>query len=91
MGVRELPNDEKKEIWEGTYRTHYEASYGAELADMLLGRWQAIFYVVTVATAITASGSLVAGLALWTEPGWKIIWSTFAGGAALIVIIHNAL
>jgi hypothetical protein len=58
---------------------------------MLLGRWQAIFYVVTVATVITASGSLVAGWALWTEPGWKIMWSTFAGGAALIAIIHNAL
>jgi hypothetical protein len=39
--------------------------------------------------AITATGSAVAGWALWEKPGFKEIWIIIAGLAALMTIVQS--
>ena len=84
-------HDPRDEIWNSTFDTYYESFYGEVVANRLARRWQLIDQITKVLVAITASGSAVAGWTLWSEEGFKILWVTIAGVAALLAIIHSAM
>lgn len=67
MGNRE---ELKKAIWE----TFYKAMYYEILFDEISKRWQAFDFITRLLVALTASGSAIAGWALWNNDDFKYIW-----------------
>jgi hypothetical protein len=76
---------------ESSFGTLYKALFQEACAEAVVSRWQKLDLIVALLVAATASGSAVAGWALWSEPGWRTIWATGAGTAALGAIIDNAM
>jgi hypothetical protein len=58
---------------------------------MMINRWQKVDDFTKVLVAATASGSAVAGWALWQRETLKIFWAVIAGLGALLAIAHAAL
>lgn len=86
-----MPTDARDELWNSTYGTRYMCLYYLSLAHGLVSRWTVFDDVVKTLVALTASGSAVAGWALWKEDGFKSAWIVFAGAAAVLAIVHAAL
>jgi hypothetical protein len=78
-------------LWRHAWDLFYDCSYQEDEAAEIIGRWQLVDELNRFLVAITASGSVVSGWALWSEPGFKKTWATLAGIAALSSIIHAAL
>lgn len=81
----------KDTYWQPTFETLYDAWYHELASRALLIRWEKADFWVTLLAAVTASGSAVAGWALWTQPGWKTVWVVLAAVVGVLVIIHGAL
>ena len=78
-------------IWEVSFETLYEATY-QELASEWVGNWwQRIDLTAAILVAATASGSAIAGWALWNQGQWRLIWVVVAGAASVASIIHGTL
>ncbi|MCK5828144.1 hypothetical protein KAH43_06420 [Candidatus Bipolaricaulota bacterium] len=82
---------ERGAMWEIVFETYYDAFFEELASESLSRRWQMFDEIAKVIIALAASGSAVAGWALWNLPGWRLIWASFAGGAALVSIIHATL
>ena len=80
-----------KDYWEPSFETLYQAYYQELASEALETTWQKIDIVQAILVAITASGSAIAGWALWSEPGGKIAWVIIAGIASVLSIIHGTL
>lgn len=78
-------------LWNESFNTYYDAFYEEIVADEAIRRWQFVDETAAVLVALTATGSAVAGWALWTLSGWRIVWSVFAGLVAVLAIVHKAL
>jgi hypothetical protein len=86
-----MSHDPRDAIWEKSFETYYQAYFFETLADRLIDRWQMTDEITKVVVALTATGSAVAGWALWQHEDLKLVWALFAGVAAVISIIHAAL
>jgi uncharacterized protein YeeX (DUF496 family) len=69
----------------------YNTYYQELLSDALVHRWQGVDISTAFVVAATASGSTIAGLALWSEPGWEIVWGIIAVVAAVASIGRTVL
>jgi hypothetical protein len=78
-------------LWEQSYRTLYEAWYRELAYEALSVRWQRIDVVIGIFIASTASGSVIAGLALWSISGMNIVWGAIAAIAAVGSVAHQVL
>jgi CHAD domain-containing protein len=87
----EQEDKSRDRLWESVYETHYYSSYHELSSEYLFARWQFLDELNKVIVAITASGSAIAGWALWSDPEYKNIWVFLAGLAALVSIVHSAL
>ena len=74
--------------WKPIFQTLYEVYYQELASQALTRRWEQIHIYTAFLGGITASGSFIAGLAFWSEPGWKIAWTTIACIASLLSIAH---
>jgi hypothetical protein len=83
--------DQRDTLWDISFDTYYDSYHEELLANKLLYRWQLFDQICKVITAVTASGSAIAGWALWSRPGWEYVWLTVAGAGALFSILHAAL
>lgn len=83
--------DPRDELWATTFDTYYDAYYQELLAGALVQKWQRFDVLTKVLVALTASGSAVAGWALWSQPGLKTAWTTLAGVAAVLSILESTL
>ena len=61
------------------------------MADSLMSKWSGVDEVTRILVMATATGSAVAGWALWSQPGFKAPWAVISGIAALLSIIHSTL
>lgn len=77
--------------WKPAYVTYYEAYFQELASEGLVSRWQKIDIVTAFLVAVTASGSAIAGWALWNAPGWKLAWATIAGSATLASVGHGVV
>jgi len=77
--------------WKPCFKTYYEAYFQEVTSESLSIRWQKIDVATAFLVAITASGSAIAGWALWNEIGWKIFWAILAGFASLLSILHGIM
>lgn len=83
--------DPRDEVWAAVYRLWYDAEYNAELSERLVDRWQSFDDFTKVIVSLTASGSVVAGWALWAQGGFKHLWAVLAASGAAISIVSSAL
>jgi mannitol-specific phosphotransferase system IIBC component len=81
----------KNVYWKVCYETYCAAYFQELAAEALTSRWQKIDFVTAFLVSTTASGSTIAGLALWTQPGWKIVWAIIAVVAMVTSIVHSIL
>jgi len=78
-------------LWEVSFETFYDAKYIEVLSERLEGEWLIVDKVVAVLVALTASGSAVAGWALWKDGTPASLWAVLSGSAALLAIVHSTL
>jgi hypothetical protein len=71
------------------YEAFYDAYYQELLAASVIERWQRIDLVISLLVAITASGSAISGLTLWSTAWGKPIWALLATTASLGAICHT--
>jgi hypothetical protein len=82
--------DARDEIWKAAYETYYAIYFEEMVSDELISTWQIVDEITKVAVAITATGSAVAGWALWDNLDFKWIWTGIAAASALLSIVHSA-
>lgn len=78
----------RDELWKATWEAFYDASYYEVLFGELSKRWQTFDFITRLLVALTASGSAVAGWALWNDENFKVMWLLAAGTASLLSIAH---
>ena len=83
--------DDRVTLWRKVFKLTYDAWYGELLLAAWLGAWLYVDSLVALGTTITASGSAIAGWALWNESGWKEVWVALAGATALASVAHTKL
>ena len=83
--------DPRDIIWNSTFDTYYECYFEEMVADGLLYRWCLLDDINKWLIALTASGSVISGWALWQDPNFKDIWITIAALSAFLAITHSAL
>jgi hypothetical protein len=86
-----MEKDKRDIIWDKVFEVYYDSYWVEILSEKLINIWQKVDDTNKVLVAITASGSVISGWALWENPALKYIWVTLAGFAALLSIIHAAL
>ena len=74
----------KTAVWD----SFYDTSYFDILFTDISKRWQIFDYVTRLLVAFTASGSAIAGWALWNQADFKTVWVVSAGVASILSIIH---
>ncbi len=82
---------DRDELLKASWETFYDASYYQILFEEVSKRWQTFDFITRLLVAVTASGSTIAGWALWNDDGFKCIWLFTAGFASLISIVHATL
>ena len=78
-------------IWADVHNRRYDCLYEELLAERLLHKFTPIDTLCRILIACTASGSTIAGWALWHDEEYKKYWIAVAGAAALISIIHTVV
>jgi len=78
-------------LWRKVFKLTFDAWYAEMLLAAWLGTWLHVDSFVALGTAVTASGSAIAGWALWNESGWREVWVALAGATALASIVHTKL
>jgi hypothetical protein len=86
-----MAHDPRDQLWNAVFETFYDSFYEELIADRIVFRWQVLDEITKVLVALTASGSAIAGWALWNEPDFKIVWAIIAGIAAILALVHSAL
>lgn len=86
-----MPVDPRDQLWNAVYETYYPSHFEEIMAEELLNRWQWVDEITKVIVALTASGSALSGWALWSQPGFRILWAILAGAGAFIAILHLSL
>jgi hypothetical protein len=79
------------QIWADVHSRRYDCLYEELLAEKLLNKFTPIDVSCRILIACTASGSTIAGWALWEEEGFKKYWLAIAGAAAVISIVHTVV
>ncbi len=78
-------------LWQATFETYYECYHHEIVADGLIDRWQRVDDVTKVLASMFASGTVVAGWALWNTPRMRAVWVLLAGFTTVLSIAHGAL
>jgi hypothetical protein len=76
--------------WRERYVAFYTAYYQELLAELVFARWERIDLLIGLLVAATASGSTLAGLALWNTAPGKWLWTTLSVTAAVAAIFKAA-
>lgn len=91
----ENTDNQRDIIWKDSFNTYYDTYFDELLTESLSQRWTIINTTIKFLVAITATTSVVAGLALWQEAGWKTFWAVFSLIAAVasvfgaVVVVEN--
>ena len=86
-----MSDDKKDNLWVASYEVFYDCYFEEIVADKMLQFWSVVDDVTKWLVAITASGSAVAGLALWNGHGYKELWLLISMVASILSITHGSL
>ena len=76
-------------FWKPSFNLFYDAYYQELASEAVLERWVLIDGVTSFLGASTATGSAVAGWALWKSDNGKLAWAILAAVASLASIIRT--
>lgn len=91
MAAKVIPTVQVDAYLRSSFDTYYDSYFEEMASEALIGRWQGIDRITGFLVAATASGSAAAGWALWSAPGWKLIWAAIAGVATVASIGNNVM
>jgi len=91
IGRDTVEYDPRDKLWERVFETWYDTYFEENVSDQLIARWGRLDAATRVIVAVTASGSAVGGLALWTWPVGRVIWLIIASAAAILAVVHSSL
>jgi len=91
MSTGPPPATPYEKFWEPSFDTFYESYYQELASEALATRWQITDTITSLIVAFTATGSAVAGWAMWNTPNGKMIWAVIAGAASVASIVHSVL
>src|SRR5438132_829669 len=77
--------------WNPSYELLSKVLIQELASEALTARWEKLDLVASFLVAATATGSAVAGWALWSTDGGKIVWGLIAGVASVASIVHGIL
>lgn len=89
--LSQSPEDIIKRLWDPTFQTLFKVRYQEKILSELADKWLRFDTVSNILVALTASGSAVAGWAVWHKEFGPIVWAIFAGLVSVLSIIHNGL
>jgi hypothetical protein len=90
-GFRGMTKEDRETYWSLSFDTYYKAYYQELASQALAARWERIDVLTALLVAATASGSTLAGWALWSDVGWKVVWAGIAAVATITSILHGSL
>jgi hypothetical protein len=91
MSTNAIPPTSNGSYLDDSFATFYDSYFQEMASEALIGRWQIIDKATAFLVAATASGSAIAGWALWNAPGWKLGWAAFAGMTTIASIGHGVM
>lgn len=80
-----------KKYWPETYQVFYDSYYNELILESLSVKLERANVFMSMLIMATASGSAIAGWALWDRPGFKTLWAVLAAVASVAAIASNAL
>lgn len=83
--------DRLNSYWRLSYETLYEVIFQEGVSSALVERWRRIDILTNILVAVTASGSAIAGWAIWNQAGGRAAWAVMAGLVSVLSIIHGAV
>lgn len=86
-----VPSPDLGKLWQDSFELLYQATFQQFASIRLSGRWHSIDTLTAFFVTGTASGSAIAGWALWSSPGGKLAWVGIAGLASLLSLTHAVL
>ncbi len=86
-----MAQDNNKAYLDASWETLYETYYQEIASESLAALWERTDVIVLFLVALTTSGSAVAGWALWSISGWKVLWIILAGIASIASIAHTSM
>lgn len=86
-----MPVDSRDALWAAASKTWFMIAFNEAFTEAVAGRWKVFDDVSKVIIALTASGSAVAGWALWQMPDYRTAWLVAAGAGAVLAILSTAL
>jgi hypothetical protein len=90
----ELSESDKEtwnQLWTNLHQSHYSAFFDELYAESNVRSWRAFDTISRLLQLLSASGSAIAGWALWKQEGYRDLWFFLAGAAAIIALIHSVL
>ncbi|MBL1275487.1 MAG: hypothetical protein COB30_005325 [Ectothiorhodospiraceae bacterium] len=86
-----MATDQRDTLWDKSFVTYNDCYFEEIVSERLVYRWGILDDVTKVLVALTASGSVISGWALWNTPEFKFIWIILAGIGAFLSIVHAVL
>lgn len=83
--------DDQNKLWNAVYNTYCDSYWYELMCEALVRRWLSFDDLSKILVAATASGSVISGWALWTEPAFRWVWVPIAGFSAIMAIVHTSL
>lgn len=83
--------DKRDNLWNAVFEIFYDCYFEEIVSHRLVQRWSIIDDITKWLVALTASGSAVAGWALWNNEGYKEIWLSISMLAGFLSITHSSL
>lgn len=84
-----MNHDPRDELWGEAWRLYYQVYFEEICVEQVVRRWSTLDELSRVFVALTASGSAVAGWALWNQPYFRTMWTILAGVGAFSAILHT--
>lgn len=78
-------------LWDKVFEVYYDSFYEEMIAEALIKKWSVFDSMSKFLALITASGSTIAGISLWNDPEYKIIWVIISVLAALVVAANLSM
>jgi len=79
------------QFWNDTFELLYKAALQELSSKKLSNKWHYIDTTTSIFVTATASGSAIAGWALWSSDHGKAIWITIASLSSVLSLLHSTL
>lgn len=84
-------SDPNEALWEASFKTYYDVLFEEMATESLITGWSRFDDVTKVLVSLTAGGSVVSGLTLWNQAGYRSVFVALSAVAALLSVLSTSL